>query len=152
MDFQFYTIIGSICGGHWISRDEKCHCGKDVIHFQMNDTFFCCTNATCFKEDNNITCKKGHIKRINEMCNNVCPFVKYSNVVNNLAITTSNCSRNQVCFETMSLYSKICKKPTKETKSSSGFFYKYCSESQGKNCDLASNSKITFHQCYQSYM
>ena len=81
------------------------------------------------------------------MCNNTCPFHKFTDQISNLAISTTNCSLEENCFETIGPYNKVCLEKTETIAFIPKAFWKHCGQ-YGKNCITAKYSKISFNQCY----
>ena len=110
---------------------------------------YCCSETNCSKENNTVTCQDGTLKALNTNCNNACPFLEFENTINNMAISTNDCTEQDVnCFKSFVTFNKICKNVSSNTDSNS-YFYEHCGvNGQGKICRPSINSNVNFEQCY----
>ena len=142
-------ILGNVCGGHCLSKDQDCQCGKETIPF-LEATYsesYCCSDSTCSKENGTVTCQEGNIKNLKYKCNNFCPFLKFGDAANKMAISTTDCNPGKEhCFDFVGSFNKICSNVSLDTDGSSTL-YEYCGTGSGKTCRPAT-SKIQFEQCY----
>ena len=149
----FYTkywciILGNVCGGHCLSKDQDCQCGQETIPF-LEATYsnsYCCSD-TCSKENDTVTCQDGNIKNLINKCNDSCPFLKFGDANNKMAISTTDCNpEEENCFDFVGSFNKICSNVSLDTDASSKF-YQYCGGRTGEICRPAT-SKIQYEQCY----
>ena len=144
IEFWYYSILGNVCGGHCLSKGQDCQCGQETIPFSKAtySNSYCCSDS-CSKVNDTVTCQNGNIKNLKYNCNNSCPFLKFGDAINKMAISTTDCNpEKEHCFDFVGSFNKICS-------NGSSTFYEYCSSNGGKTCPPAT-SKIQFEQCYES--
>lgn len=137
---NYYSIFtGDICGHHCLGYGDTCKCGKDAFQGYHKGEHYCCSKATCQKDNNgNVECPQGKKLHISKKCDQQCP----SSIDNYIAI--SSCDVED-CPDSRYEYSTVCNlQPEKD-------FKDFCRIEDGKNCLMANNSNIAFQQCYAEY-